>query len=354
MSKPFRVGIIGAGGIAGGVHVPGWKKLAGVEIVAVADVNESRAKAMAEKEGIPHAFADYHDLLALELDAVDICTPNRVHAPAVIAAANAGKHILCEKPLATTTAEVREMGEAADRAGVKLMTAQHHRFGNSAQAIKRWALAGNVGEVYHARVRAMRRNLLPTSPGFIDINLSGGGPVMDIGIHALDTCLWLMNFPTPTAVVGTTKVNFAKGSEIPGLWGEWDRDLFSVEDFAAAFIQFDTGASMVLEAAWLGHQVANEEFSCEVMGSKGSAIWPSTEFATVQNGTFIQGTLTNSKNIKQPHAEEIRVFHEAVVNDLPSPVPWTETIKAIAILEGIYASQETGQRIDLAGKLAGV
>jgi len=107
---------------------------------------------------------------------------------------------------------------------LKLMTAQHQRFTASARAIKSWADAGNLGKVYHARVRAMRRAWLPVRPGFISKKLSGGGPCMDIGVHALDCCLWMMGFPKPVRVTGTAKVNFAKGHKIPGLWGEWDRE----------------------------------------------------------------------------------------------------------------------------------
>src|SRR5438105_7190307 len=116
--KPFRIGLIGAGGIAHGAHIPGWECIPNAEIVSVCDVNLSRAKAAASEHGIKHVFEDFNELVALDLDAVDICTPNRAHAPAAIAALNAGKHVLCEKPLATTAAEVRAMGEVADKNGL--------------------------------------------------------------------------------------------------------------------------------------------------------------------------------------------------------------------------------------------
>jgi predicted dehydrogenase len=349
--QTFRVGIIGAGGVVKGLHLPGWLTLPNVSVVAIADINKASASALSMEFGVPHVFTDYHEMLKMDLDAVDVCTPNMVHVPAVKAALEAGKHVICEKPLAVTTKEVRELGTLADAKGLKLMTAQHHRFGSAALAAKRWAEEGFLGPVYHARVKAMRRATLPVSPGFIDSRLSGGGPCMDIGVHALDLCLWLMGFPDPKRVSGVTRVNFAKGQGIPGMWGEWNRDLFSVEDFAAGFIHFEDpegtgpGATMTLETAWLGHQVEHEDMSCQLFGRNGGVKWPTGEFAAVQAGVFTQGTLMLPRHVEKPHYEELRAFHDCIVNDTPSPVPWRETLKVIAILEAIYESQEKGREI---------
>ncbi len=336
--------MIGAGGIFRAVHLPSLKTLPEAEIVALADVNLEPTRKLAETVGTTHVFKDYRDLLKLDLDAVLICTPNKVHFPAVMASLHAGKHVFCEKPLATTVREVRQMGELADRKKLKLMTGQHQRFTTAATAIKAWADAGSLGTVYHARVHALRRAWLPCSAGFIDRSLSGGGPCMDIGVHALDLCLWLMGFPQPVSVTGTTKVNFAKTNKIPGMWGEWDRKLFSVEDFAAGFVHFDSGATLVLESSWLGHQAENENMSCQLYGIEGSVHWPSMEFVTVKNRILVQGTLTHPKPEKNPHAAEIRAFLDCVIHNQPSPVPWRETIKTIAILEGVYQSSNQGGR----------
>lgn len=341
----FKVGVIGTGGIFRGAHLHGWKAIPDAQIVAVADINADRAAVLATELKIPHVFTDYRELVKLDLDAVDVCTPNGVHTPAVLAALNAGRHVVCEKPLATTTAEVRQMGRLADKKKRVLMTAQHQRWTASALAIKKWADAGHLGDVYHARVRALRRAWLPVAPGFIDRKLSGGGPCMDIGVHALDAALWIMNFPKPVRVSGTAKVNFAKGKQIPGMWGDWDRQRFSVEDFAAGFVHFDNGATLTVEAAWLGHQQENEDMSFQLFGMKGGVKWPSAEFATVQNRTFMQGTLTWPVTIERPHTEEIKAFYDSVVNHKPTPVPWTETIRVIAILEAIYRSQTAGREV---------
>lgn len=348
MSKSkLRIGIIGSGGIAQGVHIPAWKSIPGVEIVACSDISAEAAQRAAEVAGGARAFTDLHQLLEMGLDAVDVCTPNRAHTPAVLAALERGCHVLCEKPLAVTTAEVRQMGELADQRQRLLMTGQNNRYRSETLAIKAWAEAGNLGEVYHARVHACRRALVPNRPGFIDHNLSGGGPCMDIGVHALDAALWVMGFPKPTRVSGTTKVNFAQGRTIPGKWGDWDREMFTVEDFASGFVHFENGSTLILESFWLGHQKMDEDFSFQLFGTKAGVQWPSAEFSTVEAGVFADGTLGYPRRITQTHAEEIALFVDAIRTGKPSPVPWTETIHVIAILEAIYTSQKTGREVTL-------
>ncbi|MBN2711249.1 MAG: Gfo/Idh/MocA family oxidoreductase, partial [Planctomycetes bacterium] len=212
----LKIGIIGCGGIAHGPHAKGWEELGETaEVVAVCDVREEAAQSLANKTGAKKALTDFNELVSLdEIDAVDICTPNKFHTPAAIAALNAGKHVLCEKPLAVSTDEVKQLGELADKKGLLLMTAQHMRYMPMSLSLKRFVDDGAIGNPYHSRVHAIRRNLLPISPGFIDSSLSGGGPCMDIGVHCLDACMWLMGFPKPVKVTGVARTNFAKGHDI--------------------------------------------------------------------------------------------------------------------------------------------
>jgi predicted dehydrogenase len=348
MSKILKVGLIGTGGIARGCHLnPGWLAVPDAEVVAACDVNERAARRLADDFNIPLVFTNFHDLLKLgEIDAVDICTPNKIHTPAVIAALEAGKHVLCEKPLAVSTAEILAMRAALRKTDRILMTAQHHRFSEIAVAIKAWIETGALGEVYHARVNATRRNQLPISPGFIDPNLSGGGPCMDIGVHALDTALWLMNFPKPVRVSGRAHTNFAKAFEMPGGWGEWDRTLFGVEDFASGFVHFSNGSTMALEASWLQHQ-AREDLSATLLGKKAGVNWPSGSFHTVANRTLVDGTILPHAGRLVAHTEEIIAFAEAIRTGRPSPVPIEQTIYVIAILEAIMKSSQIHQEVVL-------
>lgn len=347
MPRPFRVGLIGTGNIAQGVHIPGWRKLPDAQIVAVADLNEAAAREAAAQAGGAEVFTDVNALMKLDLDAVDICTPTQTHLPVALAALRSGKHVLCEKPLAVTAREVARLGHLAESQGLVLMTAQHHRFTAISTAIKEWVDQGNLGDVYHARVCATRRAWLPPRAGFIDRALSGGGPCLDIGVHALDLTLWLMGFPKSVRVTGTTKVNFAKGHTIPGKWGEWDRQRFSVEDFAAGFVHFENGATLSIEASWLGHQVADEDMSSQLFGLKGGVKWPSGEFASTSGRALVQGTVSSPDTVESPYAAEIAAFYHAAVHGRPSPVPWTGTIEVIRILEAIYASQASGREVRL-------
>jgi predicted dehydrogenase len=278
---------------------------------------------------------------------VDICTPNRAHTPIVVAALNAGLHVICEKPLAVTVKEIKAMAVAAEKNKRILMTAQHMRFTDRMVSLKRFVDASGAGDFYHARVHALRRNALPCAPGFIDPLLSGGGPCMDIGVHALDAAMFLLNFPTPVRVTGTTAVNFAKGDTIPGAWGEWDRQCFGVEDFATGFVHFDNGMTMVLEASWLGHQKTGEDMSFLLMGKRGSVSWPDCEAYSTLNRVLINQTLQPAAGLKPAHTEEIMAFVNAIRQGLPSPVPVEQTIRVIAILEGIYQSARSGREIKI-------
>ncbi len=344
--RKLRIGFIGTGGIALSAHVPGWQSLPDVEIVAVADARETAARGfVAATGGRVQVFKDYRDMLELDLDAVDICTPNMVHTPAVLAALKSGKHVLCEKPLATTTKDIRKMGQLADKMGLTLMSCQHMRWKPASLALRDWIHHGGLGEVYHARVRAMRRAKLPPRLGFIYHKLSGGGPCMDIGVHALDATMWMMDFPKPVRVTGTAKTNFAKGRKIPGQWGEWDRKGFDVEDFAAAFVHFENGATMMLETAWLGHQAEDEDMSFQLFGQRGGVKWPSAEYATTQGRTFLQGTLKIPETLAAAHTEAIQAFHQCMTRKKKSLVPWTQTYQVISILESVYESQRKGREV---------
>jgi predicted dehydrogenase len=344
MAKKLKIGIIGAGGISRSQHIPGWQRVADAEIVAVCDVNEQAAISTADQNGIPHACADFRELVKIdEIDIVDICTPNRVHTPAALAAFKQGKHVICEKPLAVTVREVKQMQKAAEEAGTLLMTAQHMRYTGQSVAIRKFLDQHPLGDVYHGRVHALRRNLLPVSPGFIDPNLSGGGPCMDIGVHALDAAMWMMGFPMPVRVSGSVRTNFAKGYDIPGGWGEWDRKLFGVEDYASGFVHFDNGATLVLEASWLQHQHEKQDFSIRLFGTKGSVNWPDGVYCSAANGTLVDTTI-QALNVQSAHGDEIKAFAAAVRKGGPSPVPVEETIKVIAILEGIVRSSEKDGR----------
>ena len=345
-SAKLRVGIVGAGGIARGAHIGAWKRIEQVEVLAVADIIPERARKMAREHGIPHALNDHRKLLDIEeIDAVDVCTPNRAHTPIVLNSLAAGKHVLCEKPLAVTPKEIVSMIKAAKRARRTLAAIQNQRFRAISQAIKRWIDAGRLGTPYYARAWAIRRNLCPPSIGFISKRRSGGGPCMDIGVHCLDLAMWLMDFPKPISVTGAASNKLAKSHIIPGAWGEWDRKKFDVEDFACGMVRFKGGAMLSIESSWLGHTPEPENLNCMILGDKAGISWPSGIVATTSNGALVDSVIQPPAAREEGHNAEIRAFFDAVAHRKPSPVPAEQVLEVIKILDGIYRSQKLGREV---------
>jgi predicted dehydrogenase len=349
MAKRLKVGVIGVGGIAN-VHFPGWKESPYAELVALSDLDAATLKRVGEAQGVSLLYEKPEDLIAnKEIDIVDICTPNMYHRPLAVAALEAGKHVICEKPLAPTPADIQQMIEARDKSGKLLMTAQHFRFEGSSRALKAEIDRGVLGDVYHARSWMLRRSGAPTRPGFIQKKHSGGGPCIDIGVHILDLTLWMMGHPKPVSVSGVTQ---AKLSKLPGAFSNWGGPIpesFDVEEFAAAFVRFDTGATLVLEVSWLlNHKTTGEDMQMWLYGDKGGAHWPANELLFTSNETrqHMNVQLTN-KESGAPHAKECMAFAEAVANGLPSPVPAEQSLDVITILDGLYRSAAVGKEIAL-------
>jgi len=348
--QKLRVAVIGAGGIFRGAHLPGWQKLADVEVVAVADIHRPTAEATAEAAGVPkeRVFEDFTEMLRkVEVDIVDVCTPNKAHTPATVASLKAGAHVICEKPLAATPAEVNKMIQARDKAGKLLMTAQHKRFTPSARALKSYIEGGALGDLYYARAWAIRRRGVPGRDTFIVHDLSGGGPCLDIGVHCLDLTMHLMGCPKPVTVTGVAPMAMAGLSDVTGPWGPWDKQKYDVEDFAAGFVRFENGASLSLECSWLLNMKEREIFSAHLFGTKAGVQFPAAEFYTEKDGTLIDGQLVHMPQ-ESGYENEIAAFHEAIVKGLPSPVPAEESLDVIKILDGIYRSHKSGREIKLA------
>jgi len=336
--------MIGTGGVAGWRKLDGWARLKNrVQLTAFCDIRGDVARAQASKFGVPAVYTDFRRMLKREkLDAVDINTPNEVHAPAAVAALRAGLHVLCEKPLATTVRDVDRIAGAVGRGRI-LMTAQSSRYEPMSRSLKSHLARRPLGGTYHARVHMLRRNGLPISPGFIDKKLAGAGPCFDIGVHGLDTCLWLMDFPEPVRMSGHSGTYFAKGRVIPGAWGEWDRKKFSVEDFAAGFVHFKNGGTLVLETSWLGHH--RDDYDFHIFGLK-SAIRSDGLVSSFRKRKMVEQKLRPSPG-PLAHYLEIEDFVDAILRKKPSPVPVRQTRMVIGILEGIMKSNRRGGEVRL-------
>lgn len=350
MAKKLKVGLIGVGGIAR-THVPGWRASEHAELVAGCDINEHVLQDWGNKHQITRLFTDADALFSdPDTDIIDICTPHAFHAPLSIAALEAGKHVICEKPLAVKPDDVRKMILARDKSGKKLMTAQHFRFAGVSQALKAEVNTGILGDIYHARGWMLRRSATAVTPGFVVKQHSGGGCCIDIGVHILDLTLWMMGNPRPVSVSGVARAEIASQ---PGAFSIWGGDFppeFDVEDFAVAFVRFENGATLVLEVSWaLHHNIDVEDMQMWLYGTRGGCHWPRCEFYTTNHETkqFYNKTLERKGNGLEPHAQECVEFARAVAEDAPSPVPAEQSLQVMTILEGIYHSQEQGHEVRL-------
>lgn len=352
MNKTLKVGVIGIGGIAR-THMPGWAASEQAEVIAGSDINGKALAEWGQQHGATKLSTDPADLFRdPDIDIIDICTPNMYHAPLAIAALDAGKHVICEKPLAPTPGEIKQMIVARDRAGKLLMTAQHFRFKGNSQAMKREIETGTLGDVYHARSWMMRRNGFIPSPTFYQKKHSGGGPCIDIGVHVLDLTLWLMGNPQPAVVTGVAKAPLA---HLPGQFAAWtgapvNSADWDVEDFAAAFVRFENGATLVIEVSWLlHHDIQGEDMQIWLYGTGGGAHWPKADFLSSDYETrqLYNRTLKLTKDPMEPHALECVEFARAVAEGAPSPVPAEQSLQVLAILDGIYRSQQSGGEVKL-------
>lgn len=351
MPKDLKVAVIGVGGIAA-THMPGWAASPHTEVVAGADVSTASLEAWGAKWDVKRLTTDAMSLINdPSIDIIDVCTPSNFHAPLAIAALDAGKHVICEKPLAPTPDEIRQMIAARDRAGKLLMTAQHHRYTPAGLALKAEVDNGALGKVYHARSWYLRRNLVPTRPGFYLKANSGGGACIDIGVHALDTALWLMGSPQPVSVTGVARSELSK---LPGAWSPWQGGTsipadMDVEELAVGFVRFDNGATMVLEFAWMLNGPHGEDLQVWLYGDKGGCHYPKAEIYTSTAAPRQQYdvALKYLPSPYPPHAMECIDFAEAVANGKPSPVPAEQSLAVQVILDAVYKSADLGREIRL-------
>ncbi|NUK30269.1 Gfo/Idh/MocA family oxidoreductase [Parageobacillus sp. VR-IP] len=350
MADRLRVAIIGAGGIARDVHIPNYLKCGKkVEIVAIADVVREKAEELAKNFNIPNVFTDYEQMLAeVDIDAVSVCTPNKFHYPATIAALKAGCHVLCEKPPAMTVVEAEEMAYEAEKAGKILTYGFHYRHAPQVEVLKRFIDAGELGDIYAARVIAMRRRGIPGWGVFTNKELQGGGPLIDIGVHMLDTALYLMGYPEPDTVFGVTYQKIGNRPGV-GIMGAWDWKNFSVEDMARGMITFKNGSSILLEAAFAANTEKIDEMSVTLMGDRGGADVFPLKIYQEKYDTLIDITPSYLPK-KGFHELEIERFVDACLTGREPLSTPKQGVRLQQIINGLYKSAAKGEAIKLGEK----
>lgn len=345
MRRKLRIGVIGLGMGAG--HVTGYQSHPDAEVVALCDVDRERLDAAAQKFGISETFEDAKDMFRkADLDGVSVATPNNLHAPLSIAALKAGIHVLCEKPMAMNTREAERMIVAARKAGKNLMINFSFRFLDTSYALKQQVDAGVIGDVYFGRTVWHRRYGLPDGlrGWFTNKKLSGGGPLIDLGVHRLDLALWLMGYPNPVAVSGSTYNVIARARAAR------EHKTYTVEDLACGFIRFRNGATLILEASWASHIKEREEMCTRLCGTRGGLVQRNVgggykyeaEVYTEENGHFFTKILDGSK-LSAPTAQE--EFVNSIIEKRQPLATGEQGLKVMKILDGLYKSAETGREV---------
>jgi len=367
--KPIRVGIIGAGGVAQKGHIPSYQRLRDVEVVGIYDPNKVKMDDVAKKFNIQNTFTDYRSLLELdELDVVSVCSPNFLHAEQSIASLEAEKHVLCDKPVAINTEEAEAIIRAVRQSKRKFMVAFCHRFDLPFHIIKNFVDRDELGEIYYAKSSYLRRSGVPgLGSWFTTKKLSGGGPLLDIGIHMLDMSLWMMGNPEPASVMASTydklRDKAVRGDWPPKSIRKWDSytGAFDVEDLATAIIKFKNGSTLFLEASWTGYSETGLNLS--LFGTKGGVEFKGVAGGAEEGRTTeftlhkeIGGELVDLAPNIPPETRSywdysfpraVKHFIECIRTDEETITKPQEILNSIKIVESIYASAEKGKAIEL-------
>lgn len=355
MEKVLKIGIIGCGGIANGKHMPSLAKQKNAKMVAFCDILPERAEKAAADYGDADAkvFEDYRELLKeKDVDVVHVCTPNISHSEITIAALEAGKHVMCEKPMAKTSAEAIAMLDAAKRTGKKLTIGYQGRCVPESQYLKKLCDRGDLGEVYYARAKAVRRRAVPTWGVFLDEEKQGGGPLIDIGTHALDLTLWMMDNYKPKYAVGTTYHKLSQNENAANAWGPWDPKKFTVEDSAFGFVVMENGATIFLESSWALNTLLDGESKTILCGTKAGADMEDGlringedmgKMYTTKPALGAGGVAFYDGTSESPADMEARLWLTAIIEDKDPQVLPEQALVVTQILEAIYESAKTGE-----------
>ena len=348
MSKPvFRVAFIGGGGIAR-THMKYLKTLENVEIAAAADVSDMSLKRLKEEFPDVRQFSDYKVMLKemKDVHAIDVCTPNGLHAENTIAALDAGKHVMVEKPMAMNAREAQAMLDAAKRNGKQIIVGFQHRFDAKSKLIRDQIKADSFGKVLYVRAQALRRRGIPNWGVFGRKELQGGGPMIDIGVHILETAHYMIGSPRPvTASGGAFTYMGNKPSEVASVWPGWDYQTYNVEDLACALIRFDTGTILVIESSFVAH-IEKDIFNITLMGEKGGAVWDTSQIFTDHGGyqmNMLPGWLGKWDVFEYKMKHFVDVCREGRQNESPGE----HGLLVQKMLDGVYASAEKGREVNL-------
>lgn len=356
--RKIGVGIIGCGGIAVAKHIPNLLKDERAEIRGLCEpFNPRRMKDAQDQFALPNCrlYEDVDALLADErIDVVHVCTPNEQHAPLTIKALQAGKHVMCEKPMAISVEQAEAMANAALQTGKKLTVAANNRFRADSWYLKQLCERETLGEIYYARAYALRRRGVPTWGRFLSKEAQGGGPLIDIGVHALDLAMWLMDNYQPQEVLARTYQYLGKQTSPANPHGNWASERFEVEDFGAGMVTMANGATIYLEASWLLNLRDEKTAKVTLCGTKGGA--------DMDDGLYINGEMNGCLYdqkielnpptipfypVRDPFGPELEIHRwlDAVEQDLEPVVRPAQMITVMRVIQAMYQSAEQGRAV---------
>ncbi|WP_158862363.1 Gfo/Idh/MocA family protein [Leifsonia sp. AG29] len=356
-NTPLRAGVIGLGW-AGQQHMDAYAAIPGVELVAIAGMEDGPRAELGDTYGVERRYRDWKDLVADgDLDVVSVAVPTFLHAPIAVGALDAGIHVLSEKPIARTAAEAQTMVDAAHRSGKVLEVAFNHRRRGDIEALKAAIDAGQIGRPYHARAIWLRRAGIPAlGSWFTNREMAGGGPLIDIGVHVLDYALHLFGEPTVTAVSAVTHSELGVRGRGGASGGKQQvGSAYEVEDLASVLLRLEDGGSIVLETSWAAYRPAGDEFGITLYGTEGGADLRVVDYAPSGELTIFTGEGEESEDVSvaadpgRGHLAVVETFLEHVADE----ENWSRWDGSLAlerarIIDAAYESAAAGAEVRLA------
>jgi predicted dehydrogenase len=348
--KKLRMAIVGCGGISE-THIKALQDFPDVELVAAVDLKPDRLKLMDEKYGIKNHFTDWKEMLkAIKPDAVNVCTPNGVHAQPSIDASEAGCHVIVEKPMAMNPEECQKMIDAAKKANRKLVAGFQYRYHPNTDFLVRARDDGRFGKIMFMKCQALRRRGIPNWGVFGQKQLQGGGPMIDIGVHVIEMAHYLMGSPKPVAAAGNTWTYMGnKPSEVVSQWPNWDYKTYTVEDLAIGQIRFDTGAILQIEASFAAH-IKEDVWNFTMIGDKGGCQWEPPLIFTDRAGTMTNEApafVGGKTDFPYLFTQKLRNFVDGCLKDTPLKAPGEAGMAVQKILDGVYRAAGAGKEVEI-------
>lgn len=330
--EKIKIGVIGLGWVAQVFHLPSLKKNNDVELTALCDKDKSKLKSVGEKFGVQQLHTSYEEMFASEnVNAVIISTPTDTHKSIAIAALNSGLDVFIERPIARQYSEAVEIAEAVNRTKRKLMVGMNNRFRPDLMILKSIIENGELGEIFYLKV-AWVKKLGTNNPWFTQKEKSGGGVFLDLGLGALDTLLWAVNFNPVKRVSATT----------------YNHTTTSVEDSCIAFLETKNGTTLNLETSWSFH-VSGDSFSCEIFGTKGSAQLNPLRINKMMGGEIVSVTPVKSETpqniLKKSYENELKHFVGAAKGRHPIISTADEAVQRMKVVEAVYKSARLKKEI---------